>query len=92
MRFRRAKQLVNGLAERAIMAAFYAGLVLGIAWAVTVLGAVALSLLSVWRFTFSSAPVGFLLMHVEHSIVIAAGVAGAIYLKNRRRKRWLRIR
>lgn len=83
---------MSGLAERALMAAFYTGLVLGIAWAVTVLGAVVLSLLSVWRFTFSGAPIGFLLMHVEHSIVIAAGIAGVLYVNQRRRKRLLRVR
>ncbi|MFP4509663.1 MAG: hypothetical protein ACLFNQ_05990 [Spirochaetaceae bacterium] len=82
----------NALAEQALMAAFYGGLILGIVWAVTVLGAVVLSLLSVWRYTFSSAPVAYLLMHIEHSIVIGSAVAVAFFLNHRRHKRWIRTR
>lgn len=74
------------LAELSILSLFYIGLALGIVWAVTVLAAVLLTLLSIWSLTFTGGIIGYLLLNLEQTVL--GGIAAASMLAwNHRRSR-----
>ncbi len=73
--------------ESGLLVFFYFGLVLGIGWAVIVLGAVVLSLFSIWRITFSGGLIGYLLMNYQPTTVIGIAAGLALTWKHRRMRR-----
>ncbi len=74
------------LAELTILSLFYVGLAIGILWAVTVLAAVLLTLLSIWSLTFTGGIIGYLLSNLEKTVL--GGIAAVTMLTwNHRRSR-----